>query len=252
MMRGDERAFRAQFTPSWGRISGSSKVYYTAPHETHLDGDGDRPGRGVSGRACRERALDCGRSRASRTAAAGGAGQATRSGRWSAGSISRSTRRRQGPDRIRRSPAGHRTQPQGRRLDRSAAQELRLSHRARASTSTTRRRRPAAPDAAAVARAAGRSRPTRSSPAVKCDPDRAARAIAGSRGEPASTTIPMPSPTKSCASSIASRPRPARASRSTAPRSAPRAPTRCTSSARTWTDTAGARPPTTTDRARRW
>ena len=31
-----------------------------------------------------------------------------------------------------------------------------------------------------------------------------------------------------------------------------RGPTRCTSSARTWTATAGARPPTTTARARRW
>ena len=45
---------------------------------------------------------------------------------------------------------------------------------------------------------------------------------------------------------------PGRASRSTAPRSAPPGPTRCTSSARTWTDTAGARPRTTTDRGRRW
>ena len=60
---------------------------------------------------------------------------------------------------------------------------------------------PATARDAAVARAAGRNRPTRSLPAAKCDPDRAARAIAGSRGEPASTTIPTPSPTKSCASS---------------------------------------------------
>ena len=36
----------------------------------------------------------------------------------------------------------------------------------------------------------GRSRRLRSSRAAKCDPDRAARAIAGSRGGPASTTIP--------------------------------------------------------------
>ena len=40
--------------------------------------------------------------------------------------------------------------------------------------------------------------------------------------------------------------------RSTAPRSARRVPTRCTSSARTWTATAGAKRPTTTAPARRW
>ena len=104
----------------------------------------------------------------------------------------------------------------------------------------------------AAARAAGRSRRIRSLRAAKCDPGRAARAIAAPRGGPASTTIPTRSPTRSCASSIASRPHRARASRSTAPRSAPPGPTRCTSSARTWTDTAGARPRTTTARARRW
>ena len=49
-----------------------------------------------------------------------------------------------------------------------------------------------------------------------------------------------------------SRRRRARARRSTAPRSARRIPTRCTSSARTWTATAGARRPTTTARAPRW
>ena len=111
---------------------------------------------------------------------------------------------------------------------------------------------PAGAPAVVVARAAGRSRPTRSLRAVKCDPDRAARATAGPRGEPASTTMPTPSPTKSCASSIANRPSPARVRKSTAPRSAPRGPTRCTSSARTWMDTAGARPRTTTARAPRW
>ena len=50
----------------------------------------------------------------------------------------------------------------------------------------------------------------------------------------------------------ASRRRRARARRSTARRSARRIPRRCTSSARTWTATAGARRPTTTARARRW
>ena len=45
---------------------------------------------------------------------------------------------------------------------------------------------------------------------------------------------------------------PGRAKRCTAPRSAPRIPTRCTSSAPTWTATAGARRPTTTARAPRW
>ena len=106
----------------------------------------------------------------------------------------------QGPDRVRRSPPGHQAQSQSGRLDRSAAEELRLrQRRARhlrvqdaGSGRWRRRRRPGR---------RRRNRPTRSLPVAKCDPDRVARAIAGPRGEPASTTIRCASPTKSCARS---------------------------------------------------
>ena len=73
----------------------------------------------------------------------------------------------QGADAVRRSPAGHRAQPQGRRLDRGAAQELRLPDRAR----QVRLQSDAA--AGGAARGGGsRRRPdtarARSSPAAKC------------------------------------------------------------------------------------
>ena len=68
-------------------------------------------------------------------------------------------------------------------------------------------------------------------------------AIAAAR---ASTTIPTPRPTPSCASSTRSRARRACASRSTARRSARPGPTRCTSSAGTWTVSGSGKRPTTT------
>ncbi len=81
---------------------------------------------------------------------------------------------------------------------------------------------------------------------------RAARTLRGDRGPTASITIPNCSPTRGCASSTPSPPLPVRAKRSTAPRSARRIPKRCTSSARTWTASAGARRRTTMVPARRW
>ena len=56
----------------------------------------------------------------------------------------------QGADAVRRSPAGHRAQPQGGRLDRGAAQELRLPDRAHQvrTFNPPRRRRAAAARAA--------------------------------------------------------------------------------------------------------
>ena len=72
---------------------------------------------------------------------------------------------RQGPDPVRRPPAGHRAQPQGRGLDRSAAEELRLRHRAdqvhlrRRPRPPRRRRRPTPPAPNPNARAVGGGRP---------------------------------------------------------------------------------------------
>ena len=150
----------------------------------------------------------------------------------------------QGPHPVRRSPAGHRAQPQGRRLDRSPAEELRLRHRAHQvhlrSAAAAGPQRPAAPAAAAErARRAdaspGGGRPRGQSCAHRREqrPDEAAGREAARAQQRARDQ------------------RPAR-SRCSAPRSARRSPTRCTSSARTWTVMAGARRPTTTARGRRW
>src|SRR6267143_207896 len=79
----------------------------------------------------------------------------------------------------------------------------------------------------------------------------AAAATAASGPGPASTAIRSSSPTRVYARSTPKPPRRARAKRSTAPRSARRTPTRCTSSAATWTGSAGARRQMTTARAQR-
>ena len=79
----------------------------------------------------------------------------------------------------------------------------------------------------------GRPRGNRAPTGVNTDPDAAARREAAR-------------------AQLRSRRRTARASKCSAPRSAASSRTRCTSSAHTWTVTAGARPPTTTGRARPW
>ena len=68
----------------------------------------------------------------------------------------------------------------------------------------------------------------------------------------ASTTTRTPSRTSNCASSTRSPARLARASRCSAPRSARRDPTKCTSSAATWMASATAKRLTTTALAPRW
>ena len=68
----------------------------------------------------------------------------------------------------------------------------------------------------------------------------------------ASTTTPTPSRTSNCASSTRNPARLARASRCSAPRSARRDPTKCTSSAATWMASATAKRRTTTALAPRW
>ena len=141
----------------------------------------------------------------------------------------------QGTDAVRRSAAGNRTQSRGGRLDRGAAQELRLhEHRAHqvhvpaAPRRRTRRR-------AAAARGA-RPRRARCTAPRRSACGAATRAVARRGGQggstifghraaaPASTTIPMRSPTRSCARSTRSRRTPGPRRRSTAPRSARRVP----------------------------
>ena len=151
----------------------------------------------------------------------------------------------QGADAVRRPAAGHRSQSRGGRLDRGAAQELRLRDRAHRVTCPTRRRRQPQP-----ARAGG---PPDSRDCERRDPHRRGRLAlprhhAADRREQRSRRR---NPTSRCARSTRSRASRARASRCTARRSARRVPTRCTSSAPTWTASAGARPPTTTDPGRR-
>ena len=142
---------------------------------------------------------------------------------------------RQGADAVRRSPPGHRSQSRRGRLDRGAAQELRLPDRARSSTSTIRR----------PPRGGGRGR------------GNTGLAVGGGRprGDRIPTgvnTDPMKQPDEKLRALNMQPTTPGPRERCTAPRSAPPIPTRCTSSAATWTATAGARPRTTMARARRW
>ena len=101
----------------------------------------------------------------------------------------------QGPHAVRRPPAGHRSQPRRRRLDRGAAQELWLSHRAHqvrvrdASEGHHGRR------AARRAWAAAGAAPIRATSGR----GRAGARFSARRRAPASTTIRTCSPTRSCA-----------------------------------------------------
>ena len=81
---------------------------------------------------------------------------------------------------------------------------------------------------------------------------RAAARSSGTAHGLASTTIPTPSRTSNCASSTRNLARLACASRFSAPRSARRDPTKCTSSAATWMASATAKRLTTTALALRW
>jgi hypothetical protein len=81
---------------------------------------------------------------------------------------------------------------------------------------------------------------------------RAAARFSGTAHALASTTIPTPSRTSNCASSTRNRARLACASRCSAPRSARRDPTKCTSSAATWMASASAKRRTTMALAPRW
>ena len=130
----------------------------------------------------------------------------------------------------------------GRRLDRSAAQELRLHDRAaslqlRPAAAGRRRQRAAPPP--------GRSPAARRAPGGR----RPSRHPQADRRQQRSAEAARP---KAARARTRSRRRPVRAKRSSARRSAPRIPTRCTSSARTWMVSAGARRPTTTAPAPRW
>ena len=131
----------------------------------------------------------------------------------------------QGPHSLRRPPTGHRPQPRGRRLDRGATQKLWLRERRAVEV-----RLPAA--AGTWTRWRGRLRGIRGRTGVNNDslaqPDAKLRAL---NSQPSV---------------------PGRARRSIARRSVRRIQTRCTSSAATWTESAGEKRPTTTVRARRW
>ena len=145
---------------------------------------------------------------------------------------------------VRRPPPGHRSQSCRGRLDRGAAQELRL-HRHRADQlhlQPRRRHRSAGAPTAAAGRRSERRPPRRRRPR------RAAFAV-----RTGVNTDPMKQPDAAlrALNEAADDARTARR-RSTARKSARRAPTRCTSSRRTWTATAGAKRPMTMARARRW
>ena len=157
----------------------------------------------------------------------------------------------QGPDAVRRPPSGHRAQPQGRGLDRSAAQELRLPDRAPEVRIQPAHRR--SQGCAVVARG-GDQTPAEPGDRQRRSARRPGR-LALSRHHAADR--------RQQRSQCAARREAARAeSRTDDQRPArggvlhqgrrPRGPTRCTSSAPTWTATAGAKRPTTTARARRW
>ena len=130
----------------------------------------------------------------------------------------------QGADPVRRSPAGHGSQPRGGRLDRGAAQELRLRAPSGSPTSIS------PPDG--PRRRAPRSQPGRERSAARGRRRPAAR---HSHADRRRTPIRTRSPTRAARAQHAADRCRARARRSTARRSAPPIPTRCTSSAPTWT-----------------
>ena len=152
---------------------------------------------------------------------------------------------RQRPDAIRRSPRGNGSQSQRHRLDRSPTQKLWLhEHRTpqvRLSTalfqiaqhdSKHRGRSGHANSAGATSVGGGRPRGLRVRTGVNVDPN----------AQPDAKLRALDSQP----------PRRVPAKKSTAQKSAPRIPTKCTSLAPTWTASAGAKPRMTMDRAPLW
>ena len=155
----------------------------------------------------------------------------------------------QGSDAVRRPAAGHGSQSRGGRLDRGAAQELRLhEHRAHhvrlPAAAASIRDAPRAARARGAAGAPGRSGGTAAGQG-------GSRSAASAR-RTGVNTIPMAQPDAKLRAleHAADHAGPARGGVLHEGRHA-RTRTRCTSSAATWTVTAGARRRTTTARARR-
>ena len=149
----------------------------------------------------------------------------------------------QGLTAVRRSAPGHRAQSQGGRLDRGAAEELWLSDRSASNTPTPRRLRSA--DRSARPQAPSRIASGRIEHLWRRAAARPARAHRRQHRSDAAARRETPSAERRAGQRRSPRRSVLHQGRHASTR------TRCTSSALTWMATAGARPPTTMDRARR-